>query len=277
MLTFVFMLTALLQAAPDPMNEPFAPFKIADNLYYVGTSDLACYLVTTPDGDILIDAGFDSSTPIITANLEKLGFKLGDVKILLNTQAHNDHSGGFAAMKRATGAQLFVMDPDADLIELGGHGDFLFGDRKTFPRAKVDRRLKDGDVVRLGGVELTAHLTPGHTRGCTTWTWTATDRGKTYRVVDVGGATINPGTRFGKDPSYAGIADDYARTFVVLKSLPCDIFLGAHGQYYGMKDKAAARERAPGGANPFVDPAGYKAFVKRTEQDYLTVISAGAK
>ena len=254
--------------APGPDNQPIDPYRIADHLYYVGTSDIAAYLVTTPEGDILIDAGYEETPPLIQASIGKLGFKISDVKIILNTQAHFDHAAGLAKMKAMTGARLMVSEEDAALIERGGLGDYLFGDKAAFPPAKVDRRLKDGDTVRLGGVVLTAHVTGGHTKGCTTWTFDATDRGHTYHVVDVGGTSMNPGTRASGMPTYPQITRDFQRTFDVLRELRCDIFLGAHRSYYGGAKKAEALRAHPDGPNPFVDPLGYQAFVTRVEKAF---------
>src|SRR5258708_22391101 len=164
-------------------NRPTDPYRSADDLYYVGASDIAVYLIKTPAGHILIDAGYAETVPIIRANIAKLGLKLEDIKIILNTQAHYDHSAGLAEMKALTHAQLMVSEGDAPLIEAGGRGDYLFGDSDPFPPAKVDRRLKDGDEVRLGGTVLTAHVTPGHTKGCTTCTLHAPHPPKTSHPV----------------------------------------------------------------------------------------------
>lgn len=251
-----------------PDNQPAEPFRIADHVYYVGSSDIASYLITTPAGHILIDAGYEQTVPLIQANVEKLGFRMRDVKILLNTQAHFDHSAGLARMKQLTGARLMVSEEDAPLVESGGHGDFLFGERFPFPPAKVDVRLKDADTVRLGDMVLTMHLTPGHTKGCTTWTFDAVDRGRTYHVVVVGGSTINPGTKVSGMPTYPNITRDFTRTYEVLESLPCDIFLGAHAGYFDGRAKAAALREHPDGPNPFVDPAGYHAHVERAKQRF---------
>ncbi|MGE5246043.1 MAG: subclass B3 metallo-beta-lactamase [Betaproteobacteria bacterium] len=260
--TILALMLALSAVAPDRAdNQPVEPYRIADNLYYVGASDISSYLIVTPAGDILIDAGYTDTVPIIQRNAAKLGFRLEDVRILLNTQAHIDHAAGFARMKALTGAKLEVMGEDATLIEHGGHGDFRWGDTETFPPAKVDRRLEDGDQVRLGGVVLTAHLTPGHTKGCTTWTFTARDRGKDLRVVVVGGTTINPGVRVSGMPTYPTIGRDYAHTFGLLAALPCDIFLGAHRVYYDGASKAEKLRANPKGPNPFVDPDGYRQAV----------------
>ena len=261
-----------LQQGPD--NQPSRPFRIADDLYYVGSSDMASLLVTTPAGHILIDAGYPETVPIIQANVAALGFRVSDIKILLNTQAHFDHAGGFAAMKRLTNAQLMISGPDADVVERGGRDDFLFGDTHTFPAAHVDRRLKDGDQVTLGRVVLTAHVTGGHTKGCTTWTFDVTDKGRTYHVVDVGGTSVLDGTRLSGMPTYPSIGSDFERTFRTLQALPCDIFLGAHASYFDGQNKAARLRSNPEGPNPFVDSAGYRAFVERAEQRYKELRAA---
>jgi metallo-beta-lactamase class B len=265
---FMLVLAQARFTAPGADNQPTDPYRIADHLYYVGTSDIASYLITTPEGDILIDAGYEETPPLIRASIEALGFKIGDVKIILNTQAHFDHAAGLATMKSLTGARLMASEDDATLIERGGHGDYLFGDKGAFPAVKVDRRLKDGDTVRLGGVVLTAHVTGGHTKGCTTWTFDATDRGHTYHVVDVGGTSANPGTRVSGMPTYPNIARDFQHTFDVLRELRCDIFLGAHRGYYGGAKKAVELRAHPDGPNPFVDPMGYHAYVTRMEKAF---------
>ena len=239
------------------------PTKIADNIYDVGgPGDLACYLITTPQGHIVIDGGTEPDAADIRRNIDRLGFRVSDVRVLLSTQAHFDHASGLAELKRASGAQLMVSDRDAALVEGGGRDDYLFGDRFLFPSVRVDRRLKDGETVSIGGLTLTAHLTPGHTPGCTTWTFDTTNHSKIDHVVVVGGPTINPGTRLKGMATYPTIASDYARTFDVLSSLPCDIFLGAHRSYYDGAAKAA-RLRAASQSNPFVDPGGYRAAVAR--------------
>jgi metallo-beta-lactamase class B len=252
-------------AAQQDGNSPIDPFQIAGNLYYVGSSDIGSYLVTTGAGHFLIDAGYASTVPIIEANVAKLGFKMADVKILLNTQGHGDHAGGFALLKEHTGAKLMVSAADADVIERGGKDDFSLGDSMTFPAAKVDRRLKNGDTVSLGGTTLTAHLTPGHTMGCTTWTFDVQDAGQTLNVVDVCGLSILPNTRVSGMPAYPGITRDYEQTFAALRQLPVDIFIGAHASYYGGLDKAAARKANPAARNPFIDPKGYLKYIDDVE------------
>jgi metallo-beta-lactamase class B len=250
---------AWAQGHPE-WTEPFPAFRIADNLYYVGSKDLASYLVTTPEGDILINSSLESSPPLIRKSVESLGFKFSDVKILLISHAHWDHDAGSAKIKALTGAKYMVMDADVPVVESGGKADFFYG-KTRYPAAKVDRVLHDGDEVRLGGVVLVAHKTAGHTKGCTTWTMKVTDKGKTYNAVIVGSWNVNPGFRLVNNTAYPGIAKDYEATFRVLKGLPCDIFLGAHGVY--LLAKYAAMK--PGGANVFVDPAGYRAAVAERE------------
>ena len=260
--------TAAIGQQLTPDNQPIESFRIADRVFYVGSSDIASYLIQTDAGHILIDAGYAATAAQIEANVVRLGFRLHDVKILLNTQAHFDHAGGFAEIKRVTGAKLMASDADAIMIERGGHGDFALGDTGTFPPVTVDHRLKDGEDVRLGGTVLTAHLTPGHTKGCTTWTWDVRDRGQMYHVVDMCGLTILPGTKVSGMPAYPEIARDYERTFDVLRSLPCDIFLGAHGSYYGAMEKALRMRGHPDRANAFVDPVGYRTYVGRAEERF---------
>lgn len=260
----------LLAAAPLSAAEvpdwitPITPFRIADGVYYVGSRDLASYLIVTPQGDILINSSLESSVPLIRDAIEALGFHFKDVKILLISHAHYDHDAGSAAIIRATGAKYMVMDADVPVVESGGAADFFYRDPdKHYPAAKVDRVLHDGDEVRLGGVVLVAHKTAGHTRGCTTWTFKTKDAGRVYDAVIVGSWNVNPGFRLVDKPglpaSYPGIAADFKATFALLKKLPCDIFLGAHGAYFGMLNKLD-RQKA-GAINVWVDPSGYQAKV----------------
>lgn len=255
------------QADPE-WTEPFPPFHIAGNLYYVGSKGLANYLVVTPQGNILINSDLEANAPLIEASIEKLGFKFKDTKILLISHAHFDHDAGSAKIKQLTGARYMVMDADVPVVESGGKLDFQYGNTPDdlYPPTKVDRVLHDGDEVELGGTVLVAHLTPGHTKGCTTWTMKVTEGSKTYNVVIVGSPNVNPGYKLVHNDKYPQIAQDYERTFEVLKSLPCDIFLGAHGAYFGLEEKYA--QMKDGGANPFIGPAGYKEFVAQKEQDF---------
>lgn len=252
-------------------NTPVAPFRIIGNIYYVGASDVTSYLIVTPDGDILLDGGLVQTAPQIEANVKTLGFKLSDVKILLNSHAHFDHVGGLAELQKRTGAKLVAMDGDAQQLARGGHEDFFFGDAKLFPAVTPARVIHDGETVSLGGTTLTAHRTAGHTRGCTTWTMTAKEAGELYQVVFFCSASVLDGyelvARPGHPASYPGIADDYEKSFRIWKSLPCDVFLGAHGQFFDLAGKREAQEKgAP--KNPFIDPAGYQAYVSQKEADF---------
>lgn len=248
-------------------SRPLEPFRVAGNVHYVGTVELGVYLVTTPDGHVLIDGGFPETTPVILDSIRQLGFRPEDVAVLLTTQAHMDHVGSLAALKQATGARVMVMEGDAALVERGGRGDFAFGDSFTFPPVTVDRRLKDGETVSLGGTVLTAHHTPGHTRGCTTWTTTVTDAGRPYRVVFAGSLSVNPPVRLVSSPSYPGIADDYRRSFEKLRGMDADVFLGAHAGFFGLLEKAE-RLRQGATSNPFVDPGALRRYVDYWETQF---------
>lgn len=254
--------------APTPDNQPMEPFRIADHLFYVGSSDIASYLITTTEGDILIDAGYPETAPQIEANVVKVGGRVGDIKILLSTQAHFDHAGGFAALKRASGAKLMASELDAAMLERGGRGDFSLGETGHFPAVPVDEHIADEQHVRLAEADLTAHLTPGHTRGCTTWTWDAVDRGRTYSVVDLCGLTILPSTKITGMSGYPNITNDYRHSFHLLRSLKVDIFLGAHLSYFGGAAKVARLREQPAGPNPFVDTAGYKRYIDAAEKRF---------
>jgi metallo-beta-lactamase class B len=262
---------ALVKAQTDPemraMNQPVAPFHLTGNIYYVGASDVTSFLIVTHAGDILLDGGFVQTAPQIESNIGKLGFKLSDVKILLNSHAHYDHAGGLAELKRITGAQFVAMQGDAELLARGGRGDFYFGDRLTFPPIKPDRVIHDGGTVTLGGVTMTAHLTAGHTRGCTTWTMTTEDHGKRLHVVFVGSMSVLSGYRLAGNESYPGMTADYERSFRLLHWLPCDVFLGAHGQFFNLTAKRKALAHSPK-QNPFIDPAGYRAYVDNAQRAF---------
>jgi metallo-beta-lactamase class B len=260
------------QGNPD-WTQPFPPFRIAGNLYYVGSKGLATYLITTPQGHILINSDLEASVPLIRASVEKLGFKFSDVKILLISHAHWDHNAGSAMIKQITGAAYMVMDADVSAVESGGKTDFHYGNDPSslYPPTKVDRVLRDGDEVKLGDTVLVAHLTPGHTRGCTTWTLKVSDAGKTYNAVIVGSPNVNDGYKLVNNAAYPQIADDYERMFRVLKSLPCDLFLGAHGSYFDMETKYA-RMKA-GDKTALIDPDGYKKFIAQREQAFRTELA----
>jgi metallo-beta-lactamase class B len=247
----------ILAAQNPEWHRAIPGFKIAGNLYYVGTADLAVYLINTPQGNILINSDFEEDVPTIRAGVEKLGFHYGDTKILLISHAHGDHDAGIGIMKQQTGAKLMVMDADVAAVESAAPGR---------PGAKVDRVLHDGSSVELGGSKLTAHLTPGHTKGCTTWTIEVPDGGRALKAVIIGSPNVNDGYMLVGNREYPQIADDYVKTFAVLKSLPCDLFLGAHGAYFGMLAKI--ENMKAGGSNPFIDPAGYQAYVAEREDAF---------
>lgn len=248
--------------------QPFPAFKIAGNLYYVGSQDLAAYLVVTPQGNILINSNLESSPPQITQAIESLGFKYSDTKILLISHGHFDHCAGSAEVKRETGAKYEVVQQDVSVVESGGRNDFHYATHKSmwFPPTKVDRVLHDGDTVSLGGTTLTAHLTAGHTKGTTTWTLDELENGRTLHVVIVGSPNVNPGYKLVNNNTYPQIADDYKHQFEVLDKLPCDIFLGAHGGYFGLHEKYERFKN--GDKNAFIDPAGYKAYIEDRRQAF---------
>lgn len=261
------LMVVSLSRAQEQGNQPVEPFRIGGNLYYVGANDITSYLITTPAGHILLDGGYEQTAPQIEANIRKLGFKIEDVKVLLNSQAHFDHAAGFAQLKRDTGAKLEVMQGDAELVEHGGRGDFFFGDKHQFPPAHVDRVLHDGDTVSLGGTTMKAVLTAGHTRGCTTWTMDVNDGGRTLHAVFVCSESILDGYNLVNDPKYPNQAQDYRDGLRKLHSLPCDIFLGSHGGFF---DLEAKRTKLKSGAkqNPFIDPQGYRDYVNRAEKTF---------
>jgi metallo-beta-lactamase class B len=250
-------------AQDSDWRQPFDPVKIVGNVYYVGTRGLSSFLIVTPAGGVLIDSGEAASVPFVRASVERLGFRLADVKILLAGHAHFDHVGGHADIKRLTNAQVVAMEADRDGLESGTDRSALGGSGWT--PVHVDRVIKDGDTVALGGTTLTAHLTPGHTQGCTTWTMDATENGRRYQVAFVCSVTINEGVHLVGNSRVPAIADHYARAFRVLRDLKPDVFVAEHGGVFDLEEKA---RRVGGGPNPFVDGDGYRRFVDRSEQAY---------
>lgn len=260
---------AMLRAQPDPAwTTPVEPFRIAGNIYYVGSEDLASYLITTPDGHILINSAQESNVPLIAASVAKLGFSMKDVRVLLISHAHWDHCAGSAALLQRTSARYMVMQEDVDVVRSGGVQDFHYGSMKgaQYPPTTVDRILHDGDTVSLGGTNLVANRTAGHTKGCTTWTLKVREGGKELQAVIVGSVGVNPGYRLVGDASYPGIDDDYQRSFETLRGLWADIFLGAHGSYFGLLKKMRLRKSK--GMAAFVDPKGYQTYVASMEAAY---------
>lgn len=259
--------------APDatPQDDwltPHPAFRIAGNLYYVGGKDLASYLIATPEGHILINSNLETGVPLIRQSVESLGFKFTDIKILLISHAHSDHNGGSALIKELTGAKYMVMDADVEAVESGGKTDFYYAnDPETlYKPTKVDHTLRDGEEVKLGGSVLVARLTPGHTKGCTTWTMKVKEGSKTYNAVIVGSPNVNPGYKLLDNDRYPKIAEDYEKMFRVLASVECDLFLGAHAGYFGLESKY--QRLKAGEANAFVDPGSYKSFIAEKEQAF---------
>jgi metallo-beta-lactamase class B len=247
-------------------NQPVEPYRVIGNVYYVGASDVTSFLIVTPAGHILLDSGLAETVPLIRRNIARLGFRMGDIKILINSHAHYDHAGGLALLKEETGARLLASEADAALLAAGGRGDFHFGDRLAYAPVRADRVLRDGDRAELGGVKLVARLTPGHTKGSTTWTMKVREGRRSYDVVFAGSTSV-PGYKLVGNPQYPGIVADYERTFRLLKRLPCDEFLGPHGQFFSMREKAEllARGQSP---NPFLDARGYRNYIARNESAF---------
>jgi metallo-beta-lactamase class B len=247
---------------PNDMTTPFPPHKVIGNIYYVGTKSLAVFLITTPQGHILVNSTYERNVPAIQQSVETLGFKFSDIKILLGSHAHGDHMEGDAAVKALTGAQVVAMAEDVPALEAMKPGG------KPHP---IDRVIHDGDIVTLGGTTLVAHLTPGHSRGCTTWTMKAQDAGKAYDVVIIGSLGTNPGFKLVNNAETPGIAEEFIRAFKVSRALPCDVPLGSHPGMYNLEEKFA--KLGKGGPNPFIDPDGYKLEVDIDEAMFRAVLA----
>ena len=260
---------------PD-WNRPATPHQVIGPVYFVGTNSLGSFLITTRSGHILLDPGFVESVPLIKNSMRALGFKYEDIRILLNSQAHYHHAAGLALIKRETGAQLMAMADDAPLLESGGRGDFLFGDDYPFPPVTVDRRLRDGDVIELGGLRLVARHTPGHTKGAATFVTNAVDRGQAYQVVFATSTTVNPGTKLIDNPKYPNVVSDWERTYAILESLAPGVWVSAHTNVFDMTGKLARRTTGRGaikpGDNAYVDPTGYRAFLATSRQRFAALL-----
>jgi len=252
--------------ARDDQTTQFPPHKIIGNIFYVGTTSLAAFLIVTPQGHILVNSTYERNVPTIQKSVEQLGFKFADVKILLGSHAHGDHQEGDALVKQLTGAQVMAMAEDVPALRAMTPGG------KEHP---IDRVLHDGETVTLGGTTLVAHLTPGHSRGCTTWTLKTQENGKTYDVVIIGSFGTNPGFKLVNNAEVPGIAAEFTRAFAVARTLPCDVPLGSHPAMYGMQEKYA--KLAAGGPNPFIDPAGYKLEVDIAEAMFHAVLAQQQK
>ena len=258
-------------------GRPDAPFRIAGNLYYVGNAGVTSFLLTGPDGDVLIDGGYPESAPAIIASIARLGFDIRDVKVLLNTHAHNDHAGGLRALQQASGAELWISEGDAPTIAAGRNSaDRALGPLRylamlgfgKFPAPRIDHQFKDGDTVRVGPIELTAHITAGHTRGCTSWSFPVRDGVRELLVVDICSLTLFPFVSLVEAESYPGIRADFERSFQTLRSLPADIFLASHADMFDMNRKRRELAKASNALNPFIDRTGYLSYIDRSERRF---------
>ena len=263
------MALALLGATPAfaqaDFNAPFPAHRVIDNVYFVGTEALGSFLITTPEGHILINSDFESTVPVIRESVESLGFDFADIKILLGSHAHGDHMQADALVKQLTGAEVMAMAADAPALRAMRPGG------KEHP---IDRVLHDGDTVSLGGTTLTAHLTPGHTKGCTSWGLTVYEGGRAYEALIVCSFGVNPDYVLVGNRDYPQIADDYVATFAKARALPVDVFLGSHGSFYGLADKyEKLQRRGPGDPNPFIDRAGYLAHIDLQEQRFRAMLA----
>ena len=257
-------------AQREDWSRPFPGFRIIGNLYGVGSYDLSVFLITTDEGHILINTGLEDSTAMIRENMVSLGFELEDVRILLTQQAHWDHTAAMAEIKELADAQVFATPKDARVLEDGGFSDPHFGGRETFKPVSVERIIEEGDRIELGGVTLTVHEHPGHTEGSSSYSMTVSEGGKDYRVLIANMGTINPGKQLVVDPTYPGVANDFAGTYSNQKHMEVDVWVAAHASQYGMHDKWQ-----PGQAyspETFVDPEGFIAAVERLEQVYYAQV-----
>lgn len=261
---------------------PDAPFRIAGNLYYVGHTGITAFLLTGPEGHVLIDGGFPETAPLIMSSIAQLGFDIADVKVLLNSHAHSDHAGGLRALQEASGAELWVSEGDAEVMAAGGAGDAALGPLGvigylagglSFAAPRIDHRFRDGATIRVGPLALTAHVTAGHTRGCTSWSFPVRDGDRELLAVSVCSLTLFPFVSLVEPEAYPGIRSDFERSFKVLRSLPADIFLGSHGSFFSMKQKLAKRADAGNPADPFIDRAGYLRFIDQAEEGFRKALA----
>lgn len=257
--------------AQESWSTPAKPFQIMGDTWYVGTEGLSSYLVKTPAGLVVIDAGLPGNAALVEKNIESLGLKLRDVKVLLLTHAHYDHAGGMAKLKADTGAALVTTEGERYALEKGVYPGSEARKDFDFPPVKVDRTLKDGETLDVGGVKFTAHLTPGHTKGCTTWTWPVKDKdGSAHTAIDFCSASVAANSLVPEQ--YPGEVADYRRTFRVGPSIAGDLFLAPHGEQFGMKAKRA-RLGQPG-PNPFLDRAGYERLLASQKADFEKQLAA---
>ena len=261
-----------LAAQPEGWARPFPAHRVIGSLYAVGAYDLGVFLIASAQGHVLINTGLEDSTPLIRNNIESLGFRLEDVKILLTMQAHWDHTAALAEIKSLAGAEMWATADDARVLEDGGFSDPHFGGEQSFKPVKVDRVIADGDVIELGAARLTVVEMPGHTQGSAGYTMKVREGGREYDAVIANMATINRGKRLAVEPTYPGVADDFAETFRKQKVLPVDVWVAAHGSQYGLHEKYKPGQ--PYDPRTFVDPEGFRAAVARYEKLYLEQLAA---
>lgn len=254
--------------AQNPKNwtDTIAPFRVIDNVWYVGSAGLTAWLITTPQGHILLDVGLPQNAELVEKNIRRLGFRLRDVKIILNTHAHFDHSGGIAAVKGATGARLFATAGDREALERGVYIGSEEHTEFNFPPVHVDSLIPDGGQVTLGGVTLTANITPGHTAGCTSWTMPVMADGARHTAIFFCSASV-AANRLAPRPQYPGIIEDYRRTFVKFRTIEADVFFAAHSELFDLPGKRA--RMAPDMPNPFVDAGALQRVVAEYEVAFV--------
>ena len=266
------LFASLCPAQPEGWSRPFPAHRVIGNLYAVGTYDLGVFLITSDEGHILVNTALEDSVPLIRRNIESVGFRFEDIKILLQMQSHWDHTAALAEIKQITGAQMWATEDDAPVLEDGGFSDPHFGGRVSFKPVKVDKIIKDGEVIELGAIRLTVIDTPGHTAGSSSYAMSVRENGREYKVVIANMGTINRGKKLVVDPTYPGVAEDFAKTFERQKAMQVDVWVAAHGSQYGLHDKyRAGQAYSP---DTFVDPEGFLAAVKRLESLYLEQLEA---
>lgn len=278
---FVFAIAQWRAAISRNRSVPDEPFRIAGNLYYVGATGITSFLLTGPEGDVLIDGGYPETAPLIIASIHKLGFDIKDVKILLNTHAHSDHAGGLHELQERSGAQLWISEGDADAVATGSGSDSALGRLRMLrfigafkmPAARVDHTFKDGAKIQLGPIELTAHVTAGHTRGCTSWSFPVRDGDRELLAVDVCSLTLFPFVSLVKPEAYPRIRSDFEHSFATLRSLPADIFLGSHAEFFDLRRKVRERATAKNPVDPFIDRAGYMRYIDQSEKRFREVLA----
>ncbi|MDA0204777.1 MAG: subclass B3 metallo-beta-lactamase [Acidobacteria bacterium] len=272
LLAVLFAIAPAVEAQREDWVRPFEAHRVIGPLYYVGTYDLGVFLLTSDEGHMLINTGLKDSAPLIRQSIEDLGFEYEDVKVLLTMQAHYDHVAAMASIQQETGAQVWATPEDAKLLESGGATDYLLGPKPTFVPVRVDRRLKDGEILRLGELELKVIFTPGHTFGSSSYALTVKEGDESYSVLIANMNSVNPGTKFINNEKYPNIVDDYTHGFEVEKRLDVDIWVAAHASQYGMHDKYSPGDDYD--PERFVDPEGYEEAVAEYEEKFLELVEA---